>query len=340
MADMRRVQKTGGSTYIISLPKKWANANGIKNGNTLSLLPGERGTLIIDPNPGDNIEDRLKHIVISDEEPEHFLRRLISVYINGYSTIEIEANSTVSPEMKEAIRRFTRMVIGPEITEESINNVRIKDLSDTQGFGLKRAVRRIYRITYSMLKDSFNAVSKGNTDIARDVVSRDEDVDRLFWLISKQFTLMLKRPRYLQEEPSVEESLNYYLVGRVLERIADHARNISKHLLVVMDGKRTRKTPLSKETYRYFHTAGETSLQMLESSFNSFIQGDCNLANDTIDRTEELKSLYNSGISTIDGKNPGLSVAIAGMMESVKRTGMYASDIAEIAINLLENHVE
>ncbi|HIE41101.1 MAG TPA: phosphate uptake regulator PhoU [Candidatus Aenigmarchaeota archaeon] len=338
MSDLRKVQKTGGSTYIISLPKKWANANGVKVGDILTMVPGERGTLIIDPNYDDVDEPRKKRIVIRNEVPEHFLRRLISVYINGYNVIEIEARSAMSSEMKEAIRRFTRMVIGPEITEESINNVHIKDLLDTHGFGIQHAVKRIYRITYSMLSDSFEAVNKGESDIAKDVVSRDEDVDRLFWLISKQFNLMLKRPRCLQKEISVEESLNYYLVGRILERIADHARNISKHLLAVTDKNVTGKTPLSKQTHKYFRMAGKTSLGMLEGSFDSFIKGDCDLANKTIDRTWELKELYTSGISTIDGKNPKLSVAIAGIMESVKRAGMYASDIAEIAINMMENH--
>ncbi|MCK4613188.1 MAG: AbrB/MazE/SpoVT family DNA-binding domain-containing protein [Thermoplasmata archaeon] len=336
MADLRRVQKTGGSTLIVSLPKRWAVAAGIKNGDTLSLIPGERGTLIIDPHPIEKDVKRVKHISIEDGDPEHFFRRLIAVYINGYDTIEVSAGSTMSAEMRAAIRRFTRMVIGPEITEEDINSVHIKDLSDSEGFGLKSVVRRIFRITFSMLHDSMNAVRNGDLEIARDVDARDAEVDRLYWLLFKQYNLMLKRPRYLQEGPDVEESLNYFLIGRILERVADHARNISKHLVGVLGNK--KKTPLSPETMNYFSGAADVALDMINRAFESFLKGDVSLANKTIDSTAELKDLYTKGVSTISGARPNLSVAIAGIMESVKRAGMYASDIAEIAINTQENN--
>ena len=206
MVDLRRVQKTGGSTLIISLPKRWAEATGTKSGDTLSIMPGDRNTLIIDPHPTDKPVKRVKKLTIEDDDPRHFFRRLIAAYICGFDTIEVTAARSISPEMRAAIRNFTRMVIGPEITEEDINSVLIKDLSDSEGFGLKNA-------------------------------------------------------------------------------------------------------------------------------FNAFIQGDVPLANRTIDRAEDLEELTNNGISTISSGKSGQSVAIAGMMGSVRRTGMYASDIAEIAIN-------
>ena len=335
MVDLRRVQKTGGSTLIISLPKRWAEATGTKSGDTLSIIPGDRDTLILDPHPTDKPVKRIKRLSIEDEAPHHFFRRLIAVYICGFDTIEVTTTKSISPEMRAAIRKFTRMVIGPEITEEDINSVLMKDLSDSEGFGLKSVVRRIFRITFSMLNDSLDAVVQGDLDVSRDVVSRDAEVDRFYWLLSKQYTLMLKKPRYLQEDPNIEESLNFFLVGRILERVADHAKNISDHNLTI---RTTKKGPrLPKETIKYFTESGDMALDMLTNAFNAFIQGDIPLANRTIDRTTDLKELTDNGINTISSGKPGLSVAIAGMMDSVTRTGMYASDIAEIAINNEEN---
>ncbi len=335
MVDLRKVQKTGGSTLIISLPKRWAQATGTKNGDTVSIIAGERNTLIIDPHPSDKPSNRRKKLTIEDDDPEHFFRRLIGVYICGYDTIEVTTKTTISPEMRAAIRKFTRMVIGPEITEEDINSVLMKDLSDSASFGLRSVVRRIFRITYSMFNDSINAVMDGNVEISRDVVSRDAEVDRFYWLLSKQYNLMLKKPRYLQDDPDMQGSLNFFLIGRILERVADHAKNISdNHISIHSD---EIKSTLSKETRGHFLSAGEVALDMLKTSFEAFIQGDILKANQTIDRTKELKGFYNKGISTMSRGKPSLSVAIAGIMDSVERTGMYASDIAEIAINNQEN---
>lgn len=331
MVDLRRVQKTGGSTLIISLPKRWAEATGTKSGDTLSIMPGDRNTLIIDPHPTDKPVKRVKKLTIEDDDPRHFFRRLIAAYICGFDTIEVTAARSISPEMRAAIRNFTRMVIGPEITEEDINSVLIKDLSDSEGFGLKSVVRRIFRITSSMLNDSLDAVVKGDLDLSRDVVSRDAEVDRFYWLLSKQYNLMLKRPWYLKEDSNAEESLNFFLVGRILERVADHAKNISDHNLTI--GTTNKGPRLARETMKFVSESGNMALDMLTNAFNAFIQGDVPLANRTIDRAEDLEELTNNGISTISSGKSGQSVAIAGMMGSVRRTGMYASDIAEIAIN-------
>ncbi len=331
MAELRRVQKTGGSTLIVSLPKKWTQANSISNGDVLSLIPGERDTLIIDPHFSEREEERKKKLVANKENPEHFFRRLIGVYINGYHDVEISAGSTMNHDTRSAIRQFTRMVIGPEITEEDINSVILKDLSVSEGFGMKSVVRRIYRICYSMLHDALMALREGNIEIAKDVVSRDSEVDRLFWLLSKQFNLMLKKPRYMKDEPTVEESLNYYLTGRVLERIADHARNISRHILGVRENR--KNYVFTAKVLDHFSKTGEIALGMVEHSFQSFLKGDVPLANTTIDMTDELKVSYNDGISETSGTKPDVAIAIAGVMDSIKRTGMYASDIAEIAIN-------
>ncbi|HDO41837.1 MAG TPA: phosphate uptake regulator PhoU, partial [Candidatus Bathyarchaeota archaeon] len=38
-SQLRRIQLTGGSTYVVSLPKNWAKAAGIKPGDYVQLIP-------------------------------------------------------------------------------------------------------------------------------------------------------------------------------------------------------------------------------------------------------------------------------------------------------------
>ena len=45
--DIRRVQITGGSSFMVTLPKDWANSIGLKKNDSVSLQPQPDGSLII-----------------------------------------------------------------------------------------------------------------------------------------------------------------------------------------------------------------------------------------------------------------------------------------------------
>jgi len=47
--ETRKVQKTGGSSYIISLPKVWIDKHGVKKNDTLGILSQPDGNLLITP---------------------------------------------------------------------------------------------------------------------------------------------------------------------------------------------------------------------------------------------------------------------------------------------------
>ena len=43
--ETRRVQKTGGSSYIVSLPKEWIEKHGIEQKDTIGILSQPDGNL-------------------------------------------------------------------------------------------------------------------------------------------------------------------------------------------------------------------------------------------------------------------------------------------------------
>ena len=85
--ETRKVQQTGGSTYIISLPKQWAEKMGIKTGVRVSLQAQPDGKLLIDP----ILEGRAiktKRIDVSGCGVKSLERDIISAYLYGYDRIE------------------------------------------------------------------------------------------------------------------------------------------------------------------------------------------------------------------------------------------------------------
>lgn len=86
--ETRKVQQTGGSTYIISLPKQWAEKVGIKTGTRVSIQAQPDGKLLINP----VIEGRsikTKRIDVTGCGAKALERDIIAAYLHGYDMIEL-----------------------------------------------------------------------------------------------------------------------------------------------------------------------------------------------------------------------------------------------------------
>ena len=60
--ESRKLQKTGGSTLIVSLPKKWIKKNKLDAGSEVRLIKQPDGTITIDP--GNSNVNKKKSTVI------------------------------------------------------------------------------------------------------------------------------------------------------------------------------------------------------------------------------------------------------------------------------------
>ncbi|MFA5896679.1 MAG: AbrB/MazE/SpoVT family DNA-binding domain-containing protein, partial [Thermoplasmata archaeon] len=127
----RKLQLTGGSTYTVSLPKKWVVAAGLKAGDTVFLETEADGAVSVRSRPAGKAAARRKVFEEKGEEQrDHLLRKFIAAYISGYDLIEVRFRPEAGPFVRHVAREFCRMVIGPEIIEESRNALVIQDLSN------------------------------------------------------------------------------------------------------------------------------------------------------------------------------------------------------------------
>ena len=233
--EIRRVQKTGASTMTVSLPKDWIVSNSIKPGTPVVVKVLPDGTISIDPKMQRDKEEMRKVIMVDDEETkEHLTRKLIGAYLAGYNIIEVRAKSRLDLELKHAVKEISRMVIGPEVIEETSNTIILHDLSDPVELPQQKCVRRMHLIVNSMHKDAIIALREGDEALAKDVIDRDTDVDRLYWMAVKQYNMILK-DRKLSEKIGVDifEGMSLMLVARGIERIGDHAEKIANNALMM-----------------------------------------------------------------------------------------------------------
>lgn len=327
--EIRRVQKTGASTMTVSLPKDWIKANSITPGTPVVVRVMTDGTISIDPKMQQEKEESRKVIMVEENETkEHLTRKLIGAYLAGYNIIEVRSKGRLDLDLKHGVKEISRMVIGPEVIEETSNTIVLHDLSDPVELPQEKCVRRMHLIVDSMHKDAIISLQDGDEALAQDVIDRDTDVDRLYWMAVKQYNLILK-DRKLSEKIGVDiyEGMSLMLVARGIERIGDHAEKIANNSIIL--AKAGNKITDLKEIC----DSSEKAIKILDFAMQAFFLKDIESANDIIDQGDELvqhcqdlggNAKMPSNIST---------VVRTSVLDSITRTTMYAMDIAEVAIN-------
>ena len=322
--DTRKVQRTGKSTFIVSLPKSWATKNSISAGSIIYINQGDNGALTLSTDRSER-EMRVR-LDIGDKTGEHLVRDIIGCYVGGYRTIEVTSGHMSSIQKKD-LHLIVNKLIGPEILEETINKVVIQDLLSSEELQSERALKRIRTVVKSMISDSLSSLLSNNEELAADVILRDNDVDRLNLLIARQFTEILRSGSVKQETLNPITAFNYMQASSNLERIADHAYRIAE-----IAGQRRYNLPddLKDEIFRMESLLGS----LLDDSISYLLQTNSNKANELIDRIREIQkhvvAIANSG----DYKEDPEMVVRLILASSLERMLDYIMNIAELTINL------
>lgn len=92
-----------------------------------------------------------------------------------------------------------------------------------------------------MVDDALDAFSTLDVDKAKAVVLEDERVDEEYETINRQcLTFMMEDPK------AIKRVMNVTWAARALERIGDHAKNISEYVIFLALGKDVRHTEVSR----------------------------------------------------------------------------------------------
>jgi phosphate uptake regulator len=329
--EIRKVQITGGSSYVITLPKEWANSLNIKKNDPLGLIVQMDGSLLITPQIKKEQIQTLKEFDVTNvEDPNYFFRLLIGAYITGYSIIHITSRKKTPPIIRDVVRQFVQMTIGQEIAEETENFIVLKDLLNPGEMPFDKTIKRMYVIVKGMHEEAINALKGGDKTIAEKLLVRDNEVDRLHWLVARQYNLIFKDTILLEKMGITRErTTNYYMIGRILERIGDHAVIVGTNVPTLIEKK------INKKIIIKIAQASEFALGILGKSIESLYKKNLKELNKNIESVKKLQSLCEE-INTIALLQTGVvALSVGHIVESIRRIGEYAINISENMINHL-----
>ena len=323
--ETRKVQVTGGSTFTVSLPKDWATENGVSAGTTVEFYPEEDSLLLT---PKSETERTRGSLDVTNLDGEQLTRAVMTMYVSGFDVIELEANR-ITTDQRRAIREATQGLVGVEVLEETGDSVVIQDLLDSSELSITNAVTRMRLIAQSMLEDAVRALATNDADVARDVVERDEDVDRLWFVVSRIFRSTLRSPRAAEElGVAREDCFDYHSSARQLERIADHAAKIG-NLALDLEG-------IDEEVGAAFEDLHEDASNVVDLAMDALFEGDADeatrLANqaraDILDIDEHTRRIDD----LLRDRDPQVAQSLGLVVDSLSRSADYGGNIAETAL--------
>ncbi|WP_297217491.1 phosphate uptake regulator PhoU [Thermoplasma sp.] len=306
----RKVQVTGGSTFIISLPPEWVKRNNINKGSEVSIT--DQGTeLLVEPANNEESEVTKKITLPASYTGKPLQRLLTSMYISGFDTLLVVSKDKMTPEMRDDIKRFAKVVMGIEVIEETSKSIVLQNVLNANTFSLEKAIRRMSLNVSTMIEDTIKAIHDEDDDLIENIVLRDDEVDRYQWYIYREVKIRCR-----------DERSNIYILvlSRILERIADHAVNICQ-AIKHKKGIKGREKMIDNLTY---------SNDVYKKAMETFYSRNFNEIDGIINRKAEITQRKYELLSELSYDSVLSSIA-----EEISRIGLYGTDIAELAMDLI-----
>jgi phosphate uptake regulator len=330
--ESRRVQLTGGSTLVVSLPIEWARSVGIKPRDEVYLSPQSDMSLLITIGEHRTSASETAIVIAQNENDEEILRRFIAYYIAGFDIVRFQFKGH-SPEVRSKLKaRIRDQLIGVEIVEETSESILAQCLRGHMDLPLKKALGRMAILTSAMALDSVNSLAAGDAEIAKDIIGRDDEVDRFSHFIARQLNLAVHNRATIQEIglSTAQDCMNYRLIVKSIERIADHAVQIANSTMML--GGRKIPQPLVDKIQKL----SKLSRDIYDNALRSVNTKNGKLANETIMKLKpilrEEESATDELISSRLDNRAVVSLRLA--LESLRRSAEYSADICEIVVNM------
>ena len=326
----RKIQLSGGSTYIISLPKDWIEELKIKVGENITIVKNSNQSLTLFPREQDDKKKTTAVIYSSQKDSgDSVKRKIIAAYLAGYKTIQIKTKGMkISSEHSRSVRELIRLsMIGTEIVESSSEAITIQILTRLPELSFETALKRMYLMATNMVKESIESLEEADTSHADAVINMDDEVDRFGLYMRRNLVLAVGNENILRDmglkRPS--DCLEYRTIVSKIERIGDHASLIAKRIKFIEE-------KIDPKIIIKIKKLSEKALEVFEEAITAVQNHDFQKGENVAEKVSKVIEEEKEIMSKIKEGEKNATV-IKFVLEDLRRIAEYSSDIAEVAID-------
>jgi phosphate uptake regulator len=322
--ELRKVQEIGGGTALISLPKEWVKRNRIGKGSVLVVEEGRPDYLLI--YPLSRVKRGPREVTIKYPAEEKLLiNRITAAYLLGYDIIRVVGKDRIAYRDRARLKASIRHLVGLEIVEEDSKTLMAQFLMEPNSLNPRRILLRMHLLTSSMHRDALQALIEDDTQLARSVVERDDEVDRLYFL-----TVRLLRTAALDPKLAADYQLNpidlldHRVAANEVESIGDAAVAIASNGEQVL-----ARGHIPRGWSETLATVANLLEGMQETAVKAFADRKMEAAQRLIDEYRQLDdALKRLEAAAVGDPDP----ALWSILSAIRDIGRSTIDIADLAI--------
>jgi phosphate uptake regulator len=222
---VRKLVKAGQSSHTVSLPKEWIRKNKLKKGDTLFISEKSDSEIIVSPKLKQ--DKKLQKEITIDVDGKNIgsiQREITSAYVNNYSKIHLTGKSV--EDKSKALRNVLHHFVALEVDGQTGSKISAQDLLNLKEISIEKTIRRMDMTLRSIMQDSIKFV--GNKNIKESIEQRDNDVNRLYFLLFRMLKSALNDQKIASNfRITNNEILSTWYLTVNIENIADNAKTIN-----------------------------------------------------------------------------------------------------------------
>jgi phosphate uptake regulator len=322
--DTRKVQTVGGGTYMVSLPKEWAESRDIDRGDTVNVHSHIDGILVIQTGEREEDTPGAVTVPVTADDTDELERTLRAAYAAGSTEVTFDAVETFTSEQRRIINQVARNLPGVSIAEESGTSISVRTMLDADEVSIRQSVRQLKFVALSMHRDA-TAPLTGETEPAS-LTDRDDQADRLYAMIDRTFTRGLAR---LDQVDALEltrpELFELWAATHELERVADHAEALGTEVRRI-DGS------VDQSVLGEIDVIASQSRQIVSESVDALVgDGDIDTLHETLNARDALREEITACTYELSTSETNAERVIP-VLDRLRRTAEHGGNIAEFGL--------
>ncbi|MEW6723177.1 MAG: phosphate uptake regulator PhoU [Candidatus Micrarchaeota archaeon] len=299
----RKIQLTGRSTYIVSLPHEWVGKHSIGKGAMVYTREEKDGSLVLSLKEA---KGERKSISIQITENRHMsMRNIVAAYVGGAGTIVIKGKG-VSTFAEEA----RKLLSGVEISDEQGEEISLRVMA-MEDLDVDKLLKRAYNVTQgmsSLCAEYYRSGADHSTELSR----KEDEADRLY--------LLILRSLCIGGYPA-DEAVFKAIAAKSMEKASDHLTE------VYLSGQDAAPN-------EGFAVLVEKSFATYAAAYRAFAENSPGLSDFTaamVAYSQHHKALE-EGLKK--EKSPQKMLAARSLLEKCRKVVKYAEDVMESSTDL------
>lgn len=309
--EHRKIQKTGGSTFTISLPNKWVKKQGLHKGSEIGIIELDNNDLVLRSDTAKEPK-KIELNITPDMDIGFIIRLLITRYIQGHDTIHIISSEHIHSDIKKRIKDTIHLLIGLELFGDSDKALTFNVLL-RQDIQIADTLYQMCDVSISSFNDLEEYMKNRDPDLVTGIIQRDDEVDKFYFLVLRQLSTMTGFVK-----------TGWMTIASSVEGVADHIENIIE-LYSQIDDKTIKK---NKQLMQSYSKLSGLYMDVIDALKSENPAG----ANEIANKAELFQQNTKKQLNNLLAKKIDPSVVL--IYDSFGRIGEHISDIGEAIVNL------